>query len=227
MDSLLAEELAKKLQIAKDQIVREEYEILFLRDIFASTLGPSLVFKGGTALRLAYGAPRFSDNLDFSLLSSIKEKNFVDFAQKLAHRYPTVSLSQARKKHYTFFALLKIKEDFLKLPFSIKIEISTRPVNWKPEIDFALQRLTSPVSSIVVIGNTATLERMWQDKKRAAKTRKKSRDIYDLWYLAGRLGKKFIPPKDGLSLQKLKADLNRVLPKNERYTVNYLILSVK
>lgn len=227
MDLPTAEELSKKLQIAKDQIVREEYEILFLRDICASTLGPSLVFKGGTALRLAYGASRFSDNLDFSLLSQIKEKNFVDFVQTLGDRYPTVSVSEARKKRFTLFALLKIKEDILKLPFSIKIEISTRVVEWKSGVGFAPQRLTSPVSNIVVIANTATLERMWQDKKRAVQTRRKSRDLYDLWYLAGRLGKKFAPPEHGFSIQTLKAELNRVLPKNERYTVNYLVRPVK
>lgn len=227
MDLPSAEELSRKLQIAKDQIVREEYEMLFLRDIFASAFGPSLVFKGGTALRLAYGASRFSDSLDFSILSPIKEKNFIDFIQTLGHRYPTVSVSEARKKRYTLFALLKIKEEFLKLPLSIKIEISTRVADWKSGLDFAPQRLISPVSSVVVIANTATLERMWQDKKRAVKTRRKSRDIYDLWYLAGRLGKKFTPPKDGLSLAKLRADLNRVLPKNERYTVNYLVRPIK
>lgn len=68
---------------------------------------------------------------------------------------------------------------------------------------------------------------MWQDKKRAVKTRQKSRDLYDLWYLAGRLGKKFVPPKHGFSLKKLKAGLNRVFPKNEHYVVNFLVKSVK
>lgn len=227
MDLPSAEELSRRLQIAKDQIVREEYEVLFLRDIFASTFGPRLVFKGGTALRLAYGAPRFSDNLDFSILSPIKEEIFINFIQTLGHRYPIVSVAEARKKYYTLFALLKIKEDFLKIPFSIKIEISTRVVDWQSGVDFVPQRLTSLVSNIVVIGNTATLERMWQDKKRAVKTRKKSRDIYDLWYLAGRLNKRFVPPKHNLSLQKLRADLNRVLPQNERYAVVYLVRPAK
>lgn len=223
MDLLIASELSKKLQIAKDQIVREEYEILFLRDLLGSTFGPKLVFKGGTAMRLAYGAPRFSDNLDFSVLSHIKEKDFVSFFETLGRRYPTVSTSEARKKRYTLFALLKIKEDFLKLPFSIKIEISTRVVTWQSGVDYEVKRLTSPVSSIIVVGKTATLSRMWQDKKDALKTRAKSRDVYDFWYLAGRLGKEFVLPKHTFSLQKLKADLNRVLPKNERYVVELLV----
>lgn len=63
---------------------------------------------------------------------------------------------------------------------------------------------------------------MWEDKKLAVETREKSRDLYDLWYLSGRLGKRFVLPEHKLSPTKLKADLNRVLPKNERYVVKYL-----
>jgi len=218
----LAEELSKKLQISKDQVVREEYELFLLRDIFASTLGASLIFKGGTALRLAYGSPRFSDDLDFSCVSKIKESDFARFAEQLGRRYPNISVIQARKKRYTLFALVRIREEFLKLPFSIKIEISSRKVNWQTETDFVPMRLSSPVSNVVVVGNTATLERMWKDKKAAVETREKSRDLYDLWYISGRLGKKFVLPKHNLSYTKLKADLNRVLPKNERYVVKYL-----
>lgn len=126
MDLLLAEELSKNLQISKDQVVREEYELFFLRDVFASTLGASLVFKGGTALRLAYGSPRFSDDLAFSCLSETKESDFVRLVNQISSHYPNVSVADARKKRYTFFALIRVEEEFLNLPFSIKIEISAR-----------------------------------------------------------------------------------------------------
>lgn len=218
----MAEELSKKLQISKDQVVREEYELLFLRDVFASTLGASLVFKGGTVLRLAYGSPRFSDDLDFSCLSEIKESGFVRFVNQIGSRYPNVSVVDARKKRYTLFALMRVEEECLSLPFSIKIEVSARRVSWRTGTDFVPMRLSSPVSNVVVIANTATLERMWKDKKVAVETREKSRDLYDLWYISGRLGKKFVLPRHKLSSTKLKADLNRVLPKNERYVVEYL-----
>ena len=48
-------------------IVRKEllhYEILFALD--SANLLQGLVFQGGTALRLCYGAPRFSEDLDFA-----------------------------------------------------------------------------------------------------------------------------------------------------------------
>jgi len=61
MDQRLAEKFSQQLKIALEHVVREEYELLILRNLMESALGKALVFKGGTALRLAYDSPRFSD----------------------------------------------------------------------------------------------------------------------------------------------------------------------
>jgi len=45
-------------------------------------MSQKLVFKGGTALRLAYGSPRFSDDLDFSELKTIELKKFQKWCQE-------------------------------------------------------------------------------------------------------------------------------------------------
>ena len=66
MNKQLADNLQKSLNISQEQIVREEYEMIILKQLFESELGRLFVFKGGTALRLAYGSPRFSEDLDFS-----------------------------------------------------------------------------------------------------------------------------------------------------------------
>jgi predicted nucleotidyltransferase component of viral defense system len=47
--------------------VREYWEMLILKELTESLLGEKLVFIGGTALRLVYNSPRFSDDLDFYL----------------------------------------------------------------------------------------------------------------------------------------------------------------
>ena len=54
--AMTGEELSKyvrELGISKDQIIREEAEMLFLNDLAQSTIGASVLFYGGTALRLA------------------------------------------------------------------------------------------------------------------------------------------------------------------------------
>ena len=222
MDHKTAQNLSEKLQIAPEQIVREEYELLFLKDLFGSSFGGSLVFKGGTALRLAHGSPRFSDDLDFSIIEQINPKQFIKVIKNMGARYPNVKLADVRKKKNTLFALFKIKEAFLTLAFSIKIKISTRIVDWKKEKDYLVKTFSSPTTSIVVIGNTVTLLRIKKDKEQALKTRKKARDLYDLWYLKARLNQELGLLKHNLSLKELKRELNRVLPKNERYVVEKL-----
>ncbi len=57
MEQALAERLAEELKIDVTQVVREFWEVLFLKVLLESPHGKNLVFKGGTALRLAYGSP--------------------------------------------------------------------------------------------------------------------------------------------------------------------------
>lgn len=222
MDLNLAEELSEKLEIAKDQIVREEYEMLFLRDIFSSSLRDRLVFKGGTALRLAYGSPRFSDDLGFSSIKPLEFSEFAKVIKALVRHYPNVKIDQLLEKGNTLFALLKIKEEFMTLAFGIKVEVSKRLTDWKVERDFQPLRLSTPVSNIIVIGNTATLARIKRDKEATVSSREEPRDIYDLWFICGRLKEEFELPKQRFSLTKLRANLNRVLPRNERYIVEHI-----
>lgn len=223
MEQTRAKELAKKLQISPEQVAREEYELFFLRDLFSSSFGPSLVFKGGTALRLAYGSPRFSDDLDFSILKRIDTKKFTEVIQKIGNRYPNVKISDVRRKKNTLFALIKIKEEFLPLAFSIKIEISTRTVDWKRGVDFLVKTLASEATPVAVIGQTASLLRIKRDKQLAIKARKRGRDLYDLWFVSSQLREEFRVPKHKLSLKELKMELNRLLPLSERYLVEQLI----
>jgi len=223
MEKTKAGALAKKLQISPEQVAREEYELFILRDLFGSSFGPNLVFKGGTALRLAYGSPRFSDDLDFSVLKKVDSRKFTKIIRGIGNRYPNIEIGDVRKKKNTLFALFKVKEEFLPLAFSIKIEISTRVVNWKKGVDYLVKTFASEVTPVAVVGQTASLLRVKKDKQLAIKTRKRGRDLYDLWFISSQLGEKFEVPKHKLSLKELKMELNRLLPLNERYLVEQLV----
>ncbi|PIS14651.1 hypothetical protein COT64_01510 [Candidatus Shapirobacteria bacterium CG09_land_8_20_14_0_10_39_12] len=71
MDEDTVRELVKKLNTFPENVVREEYETIFLKALLESRWGKCLVFKGGTALRLAYQSLRFSEDLDFALIRKI------------------------------------------------------------------------------------------------------------------------------------------------------------
>lgn len=227
MEQTRVGELAKKLQISPEQVVREEYELFFLRDLFGSSFGPNLVFKEGTALRLAYGSLRFSDDLDFSVLKRVNTGKFAKVIQGIGNRYPKVKISDVRRKKNTLFALIKIKEEFLPLAFSIKIEISTRAVDWETGVDYLVKTLSSEVTPVAVVGQTASLLRIKKDKQLAIKTRKRGRDLYDLWLVSSQLREEFKVPKHKLSLKELKMELNKLLPLNERYVVEQLVFKGK
>jgi len=212
LDQRLAENLSRQLKIAIEHVVREEYELLILRSLMETPLGSALVFKGGTALRLAYDSPRFSDDLDFSLLTPVAREAFVHAAETVAKSLPQVTLVEALSKQFTLFALYKAAEPYLSYAFSIKVEVSTRPETWERERDFVLRLLTSPVTPVSVLSQVATLERMWTDKQSAWAARHEPRDLYDLWFIAQKLHRPFAPDLSGFDPKALRRELRKYLP---------------
>jgi predicted nucleotidyltransferase component of viral defense system len=215
MDQQLAETLSRQLGISPEQVVREEHELLLLSGWLEGSVGRALVFRGGTALRLAYGSPRFSDDLDFSLLAPLAEDAFARAAQAAASTAPQALLVEALAKRFTLFALYRIREPYLPYAFSVKVEISLRSEAWARERDYALRLLTSPVTPVSVLAQVATLERMWSDKQAALAGRRQPRDLYDLWFIAQRLRLPFEADLSGFDRQAIARELRKYLPKSQ------------
>lgn len=187
MDKYLVLDLQKKLHIAVDRIVREEYEMVLLQNLFGSNFGSKLIFRGGTALRLAYGSPRFSDDLDFSALEPIEEKTFVDWCQNTIKNNPNLMVSDCRQKFYTLLALFKITDPILSQSISIKIEISTRGNGWIKGKTYTLVNINSLVTPIAVTAQVATLEKI--EKEKLSINPPRIRDVFDLWFIGQKMGK--------------------------------------
>ena len=49
----------------KSNILREYLQYKMLEAVYSSEFGRNLVFMGGTAIHIAHGLPRFSEDLDF------------------------------------------------------------------------------------------------------------------------------------------------------------------
>lgn len=214
MDQPLAEFLSRKLGIAVEQVVREEFEIAVLKTFLESRIGNALVFKGGTALRLAYSSPRFSDDLDFSALAPIEEKVFKNVALAGAKNVPQSALIEALRKYHTLFALYQFRVPYIARPFPMKVEISVRRESWKQGRDYELKLLSSEATNLTVLAQVATLERLGKDKRRAFKARRQPRDLYDLWFISKKLGRKFEPDTAGFDPRLLRRDLRKYLPRS-------------
>lgn len=214
MNKQLADDLQKRLGISQEQIVREEYETIILKQLFESELGKSFVFKGGTALRLAYGSPRFSEDLDFSVLNIFSKEKLDNLLKVVGKQYKTLTLVETVQKNYTYFGLFRVKEDFMKQAFSIKFEVSIRPVVLKKETDYQLVALSSKITNLTVLAQVMSLERIKKEKQTIQPPR--IRDIFDLWFIAQKQGKT-LPMDFGKTDRKVvRRDLFKFLPEKDK-----------
>lgn len=223
MDENTNRNLVKKLQTFPENVVREEYELVFLKALMESSVGKDLIFKGGTALRLAYNSVRFSEDLDFSIRGAIDWEEVKRVLEGVSQDFTAVKKKDMREKYYTYFSLFSIKEDFLTQPFSVKIEISKRPVKWVKNRDFELKSLASPVTPVRASGLVTTMTRAFLDKKKAARERIKGRDLYDLWWLGQQLGKRVVMPNGKFRNERVAAELKRFLPKGNWWLIDELV----
>lgn len=210
MEREIAENLARELRIDVIQVVREFWEIIILKGLFDSPEGKFLIFKGGTVLRLVYSSPRFSEDLDFSLISDRLKEKFNSLVKKIISPYPELTITDLEEKYYTYLGEIKITQDFLPSPFRIKIEISKRRERgYKSE----LAVITSPVSTVQCLGRVATLEQLYKDKFTCLKERAKPKDIFDLWYISHKLKKVYRPETILIPKRELVRELRKFLPK--------------
>jgi len=186
--------------------LREILQEIALLGLWRSKFFEKAAFYGGTALRVLYGLDRFSEDLDFSLLSPTanfdiqkyglaleKELQAFGFGLKVEKKYKAIEspIQSAFLKGDTFNELLVIKvEEFIlnEVPphqaLKIKLEVDTNPpLGFSTESKFLLQPIPFAVRSFslpdLFAGKMhAILYRKW-------KNRVKGRDWYDLiWYAA-------------------------------------------
>jgi predicted nucleotidyltransferase component of viral defense system len=220
MEQLIAQQKARELRIDISQVVREAWELILLKGLFDSPFGRDLIFKGGTALRLAHGSPRFSEDLDFSLSQDRLKGKFRGWVGKIIAPFPELALTDLEEKRYPYLAEIKATQEYLPFPFRIKIEISRREIK---DYSRKLQLLGSPVSTIQVLGQVGILEQIYRDKVACLKDRAKPKDLFDLWYISQKLKIPYTPPPTNLKKKDLVRDLRKYLPKDFWPVVEALI----
>lgn len=143
--------------------------VQLLKDIYSDfELANNLGFKGGTALMLFYGLPRFYLDLDFNLLDASLEKKVYGTIRKIARKYGTI-YDEARK----FFGMIVVL-NYGTEERKLKIEISKRSFNDRYEI--------KPYLGISI--KAMVQEDMFAHKLCALLDRNAitNRDIFDSWF---------------------------------------------
>ncbi len=174
--------LMGKYQTTKLNIKREYLQNLFLSYFYQQNGSENIFFKGGTALRIAYKSPRFSEDLDFS--SNIKEVRIeqiiIDTLSELEKEGFFIEVKDATKTSGGYLSVILF--DYDKEKISLKLEISLRKKEVKGEIITIINDFI-PAYTIMLLLE----EELIGEKIEALLTRQKARDFYDFYFIL-RLG---------------------------------------
>lgn len=197
--SPVIEQMLQRVQPATDaarnQALREVLQEVALAGLQRQGFFAKAAFYGGTCLRIFHRLPRFSEDLDFSLLKPDPDFSLQSYLQGLEREFAAlgieVTIRQKSKQHRTAIvsAFLKPSTTIVQLAFSgtgslkIKLEVDTDPpVGFRTEEQLLLQPFACYVKCFslpdLFAGKMhAVLFRQWQQ-------RVKGRDWFDLeWYV--------------------------------------------
>ncbi|MDP2921766.1 MAG: nucleotidyl transferase AbiEii/AbiGii toxin family protein [Candidatus Omnitrophota bacterium] len=206
---MITQDTVKKLAVQYrtsefPNIVREYFQHLFLSQLYRLEKSDNLLFKGGTALRIIYGSPRFSEDLDFSIfrVEQYVQKEFIEdlFASVLAEIEKTgikVELGPkpgATAEGYYGDATFHIN-NYDYQPISVSINISARNGrDVKGEVDSVANDFVSTYNIFHLSQELLVDEKVFD----ALLRRGKARDFYDLYFIM----------RKGLLSAEQKAQLN-------------------
>ena len=91
----------------KGHIEKSYYQDLFLFNLFKKT--NKLVFKGGTSLYKLYGLPRFSEDLDFSLLEDLDFNSVKKLVEEIIKNKDYFKIKSAKKTKNSFLIKIECK----------------------------------------------------------------------------------------------------------------------
>jgi len=182
----------KKDAFQKVNLIREYLQSRMLQSLQEQGAFLNWAFLGGTALRFLYGLPRYSEDLDFSLMDPLKSCDFEKILRKMKtvfeHDNYTVIVKAAREKN--------VRSAFVKFPsllfelgassdeseaLSIKVEVDTRPPSGAKTMTTLCRRF------VTINVNHYDKASLLAGKLHAILSRPytKGRDLYDLvWYLS-------------------------------------------
>lgn len=197
----------RKKLINKEHIEKDYFQDVLLFNLFKKT--NKLVFKGGTAVYKLYSLPRFSEDLDFSVIESTDLKDVEDIVREVSS--------------IDYFELKSVKKTRDSLLFRIVCKgILTRYNSLRVDINFKNKIINgydvknyvpeyfdiNPFSLRVL-----KLDEMIAEKIHAIFMREKARDLFDMFYLLrlAKLDKKLVAEK--LRYFGIRYDKNKIVAK--------------
>lgn len=182
--------------VAEDNVLHEVMQQIALAGLSRGGFFEKAAFYGGTCLHLLHDMPRYSEDMDFSLLEPDLKFRFEDYFPavveefKLAGKDVEIKMKHKGQPSAIESAFLKESSDVFDIGFTtekrlkVKIEVDIDP---PPKFNTEMKTVVSPrtcwvrsydLSGLFAGKVSAALFRKW-------KNRVKGRDWYDVaWYLS-------------------------------------------
>lgn len=174
------EEFTSRYQTDPDNAVREYCQHLFLSFLYQQPGSEKLLFKGGTALRLVFGSPRFSEDLDFTGIKITQGEVENLFTNVLANLEKTGILVEIREAKYTTGGYLGSMEfSVYDKKIEIYFEVSLRAGKELKGVRTVIESEYLPRYTLVHLSK----EEIVKGKMQALINRHKPRDFYDYFFL--------------------------------------------
>jgi predicted nucleotidyltransferase component of viral defense system len=176
-DNLIEKELLLKIAKNKGLKNREHIEKDYFQDLLLYHLykkSNNFIFKGGTCLYKLYNLPRFSEDLDFSILT---ERSIKETVESVARELKAKIESKETKTSFLF----KLRFPGILTQFNtIRIDVSLVNIVFGFEVkNYISSYIDIPPFSLRVL----KLEEILAEKIHALIKRNNARDLYDLFFL--------------------------------------------
>ncbi len=181
--------MAVKYQTTELNLRREYFQHLFLSTFYQQAKTDQIYFKGGTALRLIFNSPRFSEDLD--CISGVEdivtiEEAIFNTLTAITRENIDVDLSEATVTSGGYLALITFQADAELI--NIQLELSLREGEKQGEAVLIASEFM-PAFLIVALEKDLLIK----EKIQALLSRKKPRDFFDLYFI---LRANLLPPEE-------------------------------
>lgn len=215
----LLKEMSRKQMGGSINIAREYLQLLFLKNIYLQKGAERLLFKGGTALRLIFGSPRYSTDLDFDgdAASILEIENYLQETLIEINREEEAGLMEAKKTTGGYLA--KLSARIAGVSFEMKLEISLRDRRKQKGEVVTIVNEFLPGFTVY----STPKEKLIKGKISALLARAKPRDYYDLYFilrkftnlkLSGQEVEKIFEKAKRLEKTRVLQDLKPLLPRS-------------
>ena len=190
---MISKELLLKIGKSKGLANKGHIEKDYFQDLFLSELynhSNKFIFKGGTCLYKLFDLPRFSEDLDFSILEKIDTKNIVKISEKIG-----ANVKNIRETRDSILIKLVFK-GIVTSSNTLRIDINTKNIPFNYEV----KHFISPYIDINPFSiRVLDLKEILAEKIHSILSRERARDLYDLFFIL-----RFVKPEREIIDKKLE-----------------------